>query len=160
MATTPGKGRDASDGKGFENPDGKGRADGAVNECCCVCDDYVEEDQASSYAIAGYGDGFFVSCEDCTPEIILPAWDGVFSDNGNGQRDASFGTLPMYSIGGKQMNDAVVGYTGTPGACWMLEISCVSHMDIWSGFKAGGNTYAGVYTRTSGCDETETITLA
>jgi hypothetical protein len=159
---------DPDDGAKMLDTDGSVRlADGVSDACCCggddVCPDEVSATlQAKVYRIAGYTNGDIGACAECAASGAT-AWDGTFTWNTDLWREA---TSPL-SIDGKVLDIVAIyhkSYIAYPDpGCWGLVLACGDTVTMWWGFKAGGSSPAGVYTRRTGadggCDTTATITI-
>ena len=156
----------AASGHLLKNADGHLVKDCGESPAPCEYD----EDLTGDYRIVGYNDGDLAGCEDCSDyEGGGAAWNGVFTWSGTPGywHDPATATL---KIDGKVVNypDSemiwlahVIEYD--PECFWSIMIQCTelpgtTHI-IWHGDKNTGGSPAGVYTRSAGCDTTETITI-
>ncbi len=130
----------------------------------------------ASYQIANYTDGDLQAslCTSCINSGAT-AWAGVFGyireTGSSGYRcrwDGSPIQPPNLSIDGKAFDN----FAHHPdentrlrlyGGKWLLKVVCDiypgTHSRVWEGEKTTGDTPVGVYTRTSGCDTTPTLTI-
>ena len=121
------------------------------------------------YGIVGYSDDFFSLCWACASSSD-PAWDGSFIAAGADlEWDATCCTWlspdgPL-SIHAKKLSQGYTYVEWDGYGYWRAQIVCIRSGPvggtlIWEGTKIGGNSPAGTFTRTQGCDTHPSITLA
>ena len=121
------------------------------------------------YKISGYVDGDF-NLTTCPNKASsgAGAWDGSFPayapQGGYCDWMIQNADPTSYSISGKQLSGVDYSHIAfNASTCqWNLLLGTYSggaESDIWFGYKSTGNTPAGVYTRTGGCDPTTSLTI-
>jgi hypothetical protein len=110
------------------------------------------------------------SCVDCTNSIGgLPPWDGtlIIPTADGYDATASIRESQDYVPGDAAVSinsiDASVELRYVGGSeCWIMAVLCGSGTirNVWTGKKSTGSTFAGTYTRISGCDMTATVIVA
>ncbi len=129
-------------------------------DCCCGPCAANCAALADCYRIVDYGAPFvFAPCAECMDLAGPPSFAGLYTRNGT---DCIWASAAGISIEGKHSGGGMLSLF-VPTCTWYLDLFCTEAPStpvlIWSGTKAVGNTPAGTYARTGGCDTTGTIAI-
>jgi len=113
----------------------------------------------ADYEIDGYVAGDLDGCAGCYDDSNAP-WDGLYKHTN--------GCTWIIDYGGSysSVSDKLLGTTSqirfVASTKWTVNVVCygaAGNITIWDGEKTIGDTPEGVYTRTSGCDVTSSLSI-